>query len=84
MTQLNAPQSKIGVKGQVTLPVEMRRALQLNAEDKVSFELKDGEIVVRPAREKRSFSALRGLFRQGEGMSQEEIDDFIRTMRGDL
>jgi AbrB family looped-hinge helix DNA binding protein len=84
MTQANAPQSKIGVKGQVTLPVKMRRALQLKAEDKVSFELKDGEIVVRPAREKRSFAALEGLFRRGKGKSKEEIDDFIRTMRGDL
>lgn len=84
MTQVNAPQSKIGVKGQVTLPVEMRRALQLNAEDKVSFELKDGEIVVRPAREEIPLELLQGFFRKGEGKTKEEIDTFIREMRGPL
>ncbi len=84
MTQINARQSKIGVKGQVTIPIEMRRALQLETEDKVSFELKEGEIIIRPTREEIPLEQLQGYFRKGKGKTKEEIDTFIREMRGPL
>jgi len=36
-------------KGQVTIPVEIRRALGLKARDRVAFTLVDGVATVRPA-----------------------------------
>ena len=36
-------------KGQVTIPVEIRRALGLKAHDRIAFTLADGAATVRPA-----------------------------------
>lgn len=36
-------------KGQVTIPVEIRRALGLKARDRVAFALADGVATIRPA-----------------------------------
>ncbi len=35
-------------KGQVTIPIELRRALNIKPKDKVAFELAKGEIRLRP------------------------------------
>lgn len=40
----------VSPKGQVTLPVEVRRQLGLKPKDKVVFELLDGEVKIAPAR----------------------------------
>ena len=37
-------------KGQVTIPGELRRALNIKPKDRVAFELVDGEIRLRPAK----------------------------------
>ena len=37
-------------KGQVTIPGELRRALNIKPKDKVAFELVNGEIRLRPAK----------------------------------
>lgn len=37
-------------KGQVTIPGELRRALNIKSGDKVAFELVNGEIRLRPAK----------------------------------
>lgn len=37
-------QSSVSVKGQVTLPVEVRRRLGLNPRDRVRFTIEDGEV----------------------------------------
>ncbi len=36
-------------KGQVTIPVQIRRALGLKPRDKVVFEIRDNEVTIRPA-----------------------------------
>lgn len=42
--------SSVSPKGQVTLPIEIRRMLGLKPKDKVSFEITDGEVKITPAR----------------------------------
>lgn len=37
-------------KGQVTIPGELRRALNIKPKDRVAFELADGEIRLRPTK----------------------------------
>ena len=40
--------STVTQKGQVTIPGELRRALKIKPKDRVSFELVDGEVRLRP------------------------------------
>lgn len=47
------------IKGQVTLPAAMRRAVGLRPGDKVRFALKNGEIRLRPAAEPVRFPLFR-------------------------
>lgn len=69
--------SKITVKGQVTLPVAVRKRLDVKPGDKVIFREKDGDIVVEPAdawvqRTKGMLSHLRA----GKGpLSIEEMEE---------
>ena len=37
-------------KGQVTIPGELRKALNIRPKDKIAFELTDGEVRLRPMR----------------------------------
>lgn len=48
-------------KGQVTIPGELRRALNIKPKDKVAFELVNGEIRLRPvsSRVMAGFGAVR-------------------------
>jgi antitoxin PrlF len=41
--------SRLTMKGQATIPVEVRRALRLRPGDQVAFELKQGKVTVRRA-----------------------------------
>ena len=41
-------------KGQVTLPADIRRALNLQEGDTVAFRIEDGEVRVRPEAETRA------------------------------
>lgn len=48
-------------KGQITIPVEVRQALRLDAGDRVEFvEVEQGRFEIVPAT--RSVTALRGMF----------------------
>ena len=61
-------------KGQVTVPIEIRRKLGLKAKDKVIFEMEDDVVRIKPA--------LKPDFRIGYGAvsSRGEIEDFV-TLR---
>jgi antitoxin PrlF len=63
--------SRIGAKGQVVIPKEMRESLGLGPGTDVDFEQVEGGVVVRPA-ERRS--ALRGRF-AGSGMAGRLLED---------
>lgn len=41
--------STVTVKGQVTIPSEIRRLLELSSHDKVAFIVDDGEVRIAPA-----------------------------------
>jgi AbrB family looped-hinge helix DNA binding protein len=48
--------SSVSPKGQITIPAEIRAILGVRPRDRVAFEVKAGEVVIRPAR--RGFAAL--------------------------
>jgi AbrB family looped-hinge helix DNA binding protein len=66
-------------KGQITLPVQVRTALGLDAGDRVEFvRTEDGEFTMRAAT--RSVRELKGLFRvkRRKPVSIEEMNAAIR------
>ena len=76
------PSSRVSSKGQVTIPLEVRRRLGLRTGDRVDFVEDDGKTVLRPGREKGNpFEKYIGAFPGFKGL--EEINAWVRDMRGD-
>lgn len=64
----------ISKKGQVTIPVGIRKALGLNAGDRVAFEiLDDGRVIVRAEKRPRGIENLIGTLRPPR---QPGVDDW--------
>lgn len=66
-------ESSVSPKGQVTIPIEIRRMLGVKAKDKVVFTVEEGKVELKPARSAldelyQSLSALK------EPRSWEEIE----------
>lgn len=73
--------STISSKGQITVPIEVRRRLGLKEGDRVEFAFEDGKTILRPVRtEKNPFEAYLGAFPAFS--SKEEIIRFYRDLRG--
>jgi len=72
--------AKVTSKGQITLPAEMRKALNLNAGDKVTFAKdKDGRFYVEAKTD--SLAALRGIVKSGK-VKAGQIDAWVSEARG--
>ncbi|WP_082661922.1 AbrB/MazE/SpoVT family DNA-binding domain-containing protein [Terracidiphilus gabretensis] len=76
------PSATITSKGQITLPIEVRRRLGLKQGDKVEFVYdEDGRTVVRPEKtDANSLGKLIGAFPAFK--TREEIIAYWREMRG--
>ena len=76
-------------KGQVTIPGEIRRALNIKPKDKVAFELVDGEVRLRPMKSAvlATYGTVKPLkplkkpidFRKLRREIQEEIADEVAS-----
>jgi len=77
------PSSTISSKGQVTVPIEVRRRLGLKAGDRVDFVFEeDGRTIIKPAKmEKNPFTAYLGALPAFSSL--EEINAWIRDLRDD-
>jgi antitoxin PrlF len=76
-------QSKITSKGQITVPIEIRRILGVREGDRLLFE-SDGEGVrIRPLRSKSVFSKYRGIGTPGIGSGRKAINRWLREIRGE-
>jgi AbrB family looped-hinge helix DNA binding protein len=75
-------EAKVSSGGRLTVPREVRRALGVRPGDKVAFEITESGIVVQPVRMRSVFHEFAGRSREGEGMAIEEINAWIRDMRG--
>ena len=68
--------STITSKGQTTIPVEVRRRLQLKAGDKIRFFIEDdGKAVIIPL--KGSVRQLKGMLKSDKRFTDEEIKKAI-------
>jgi antitoxin PrlF len=78
-----APQTKITSKGQVTVPVEIRRKLGLRQGDRVEFSEKRGDTVIRRAPDAENpFDRYKGAFKELGGDLQA-INRWIAELRND-
>jgi AbrB family looped-hinge helix DNA binding protein len=76
--------AKITSKGQITIPVEIRKSLGVKPGDKIRFEQQEGDIrMVRDA-EENPFEKWRGSGTGFplEGKGREAVVAFFREMRG--
>ena len=77
--------ARLSVKGQVTIPVEIRRKLKLKEGDKVVFVEKSGEIVLmnpnRLAFEEFQREMMGEAEKAGLG-SEQDVVDLVREVRG--
>jgi AbrB family looped-hinge helix DNA binding protein len=81
-------QAKITSKGQITIPLEVRRMLGVREGDKLLFEnlkMDDGEtgILVRPVRSQSTFAKYRGIGNPGIGPGRDGIAEWIKELRGE-
>ncbi len=75
-------QAKVTTKGQITIPLAVRRALGLRPGDRVMFEGDKTGIRVRPVRTESPFSKYRGIGNRGIGSGKKAINRWLREMRG--
>ncbi len=63
-------------KGQITLPVELRRRWELKAGDQLDFAIDDGRVLLRKHIRRSIFEALKELppLSLGRPLTQEDID----------
>jgi AbrB family looped-hinge helix DNA binding protein len=74
--------AKLTSKGQITLPVEVRRTLGVARGDDVIFEIASGQVTVVPSPSENRFRKFVGRYRIGKGRTSAETDAFVRRLRG--
>jgi AbrB family looped-hinge helix DNA binding protein len=75
-------QAKITSKGQITVPVAIRKALGVGPGDMLSFEQDKSGFRVRPVRSRSSFTKYRGIGNAGIGSGKKAINRWVRQIRG--
>ena len=63
----------VTVKGQVTIPSQVRHALGIAPGDKVDFRLHGNEARLRPARDQNDITRLFGILKSRRGVSLAEM-----------
>jgi antitoxin PrlF len=69
-------------KGQITIPLEVRRILGVRTGDKLIFESDEAGIRVLPMRSQSAFSKYRGIGNPGIRPGRKGIARWLREMRG--
>ena len=57
----------VSSKGQVTLPVKIRKKMGIRSKDKIQFLVRENEIIIKPL---RPFRELRGIINSKNGNSR--------------
>jgi AbrB family looped-hinge helix DNA binding protein len=74
---------KIGERGQVTIPKEIREQFGLSPETEVEFQVIGGSIVLKKAPRKLNLSKWKGRCRDSfTKLGYSSVDEFIEDVRG--
>lgn len=74
--------AKITSKGQITVPLAIRRALGVRPGDVLLFEEDEAGVRVRPVRTESPFAKYRGIGSRGIGSGKKAINRWLRELRG--
>ena len=75
-------QAKLTSKGQITVPIEVRRILGVRAGDRLLFESDNNGVHIRPVRNQSVFEKYRGIGNPGIPSGKKAINRWLREMRG--
>lgn len=75
-------QAKITSKGQITVPIEVRRLLGVRAGDRLLFESDNNGVHIRPVRNECVFAKYAGIGNPGIPSGKKAINRWLREMRG--
>jgi AbrB family looped-hinge helix DNA binding protein len=75
-------QAKITSKGQITVPIEVRRLLGVRAGDRLLFESDSNGVHIRPVRSPSVFAKYAGIGNPGIPSGRKAINRWLREMRG--
>lgn len=75
-------QAKITSKGQIAVPRDVRRALGVQAGDRLVFESIGANVIVRALKNKSAFSKYRGIGNPGIGSGRKHINLWLHGLRG--
>ena len=74
---------KLGERGQVTIPKEIRDKFGLGPDTDVEFHVVDGSIVLRKSPKKLDLDKWKGRCKQSfEDLGYDSVDHFIDDVRG--
>jgi AbrB family looped-hinge helix DNA binding protein len=74
---------KVGERGQVTIPKEIRERFGIRPDTEVEFSIVDNEIVLRKARKKLNLEKWKGKCAGSfHKLGYSSTDDFIDDVRG--
>lgn len=78
-------QSKITSKGQITVPIEIRRLLGVREGDRLLFETDIHGVHIRPVRNlaAAALEKYRGIGTPGIGSGRAAINRWLRDLRGE-
>jgi len=74
-------QAKITSKGQITVPLEVRRLLGVRTGDRLLFESDGNGLRVRPLRSRSGFAKYRGIGNPDIGSGKNSINRWLRELR---
>lgn len=73
--------AKITSKGQITIPLAVRKALGIREGDRLIFEQSGTQMVIRPIKKESPFAKYQGIGTPGIGTGREAVIRAIREMR---
>ncbi len=75
-------QAKVTSKGQITIPLEVRRALRVKTGDRVLFEGDEKSMRIRRLKTESPFAKYSGIGNPGMPPGIEGINRWLRELRG--
>jgi AbrB family looped-hinge helix DNA binding protein len=74
---------KVGDRGQVTIPKEIRERFGIGPNTEVEFEIANGSIVLKKAPKKLGIRKWKGRCKSTfKSLGYSSVDDFIEDIRG--
>lgn len=73
--------AKVTSKGQITIPLEVRRTLGVGPGDRLIFEDEAGSVRVRAASRSSPFAKYRGIGNPGLPSGRKAINRWMRKLR---